>query len=167
MIKLDTFDGHIVLWAKNHYSAEDNIGILEEIKRIWSVRCGIEPEHFGQDVYEYIANRLYKILITINPDKKDHFHEIIHKGLVNSFYYGFDKDMTAIEKLIYIYRSHIMSTQVNERNEETGELIPLVDLPKPQVEIFKNITNGHFDFNHDEIIKKLDERNEENIIKFD
>jgi hypothetical protein len=129
---------------------------LEEIKRIWSIRCALDHEDVGNDIYEYIANGLYRILVTINPNIKERIHEIIHKGLVNQIYYGYDKDAPAIEKLVYIYRSQIMSTTYKEKVGD--EYVNIFDMPEPQVDIFKRITSGNGKYEDYDLVVKLDKR---------
>jgi hypothetical protein len=159
MVKLDTIEGHLVLWCKGHYGATCNAPLMEQLKRIWAIRCGLDHEHVRDDVYEYIADGLYEILVSINPEIKPRLHEIIHKGLVWPFYYGYDKDDSAIVKLIYIYRSHIMSTKIKEKSEwESDKYVDLVGLPKPQKGIMNRILNGKGDFHDDELLKKKDKR---------
>ncbi len=156
MKKLSTFDGHIVLWSKGHYSADDEVSIFDEIKRIWAIRCGIDFEHVDNYSYEYIANRLYKILVACEPNKEKYLHELIHKALTSSI--GYPEGLSHIEKLIYFYRSEISNIQIYDVNRETGEKLTLIELPDPQPEVFKRITNGvglHKDY---DLIFNLDER---------
>jgi hypothetical protein len=156
MKKLSTFDGHIVLWCKGHYSANDDVSMFDEIKRIWAIRCGLDFEHVDNYSYEYIANRLYKILAACEPHKEKYLHELIHKSLTSSI--GYPEGLSYIEKLIYFYRSEIMSLQVFDINDDSGEKITLIDLPEAQPEIFKRITNGLGEFKDYDLIIKLDER---------
>lgn len=155
MKKLDTFDGHMVLWCKGHYSANDDVSMFDEIKRIWAIRCGLDFEHVGDDSYEYIANRLYKILVKCNPSKEIYLHELLHKAI--TWPIGYPNDLSPIERIIYFYRSEIMSLQVFDTNDG-GEKITLIDLPEAQPEIFKRITNGLGEFKDYDLIIKLDER---------
>lgn len=156
MKKLDTFDGHLVLWCKGHYSANDEVDIFDELKRIWAIRCGLNFEHVDNYSYEYIANRLYKILVACQPHKEKYLHELIHKALTSPI--GYPEGLSHIQKLIYFYRSEIMNLQIYDVNQETGEKAILVELPESQVEIFKRITNGNGEYGDYELITSLDKR---------
>lgn len=158
MKKLDTFDGHLVLWCKGHYSANDEVDIFDELKRIWAIRCGLDFLKGGSgylDEYN-IANRLYKILVACQPHKEKYLHELIHKALTSPI--GYPEGLSHIQKLIYFYRSEIMNLQIYDVNQETGEKAILVGLPESQVEIFKRITNGDGKYNDYELINSLDKR---------
>ena len=160
MKKLSTFDGHLVLWCKCHYSAENNVELLDELRRIWAIRCGLDFKHVDNYSFEYIANRMYKILVACEPRKEKYIHEIIHKELTSPI--GYPDTYKPIEKLIYIYRSQIANLQICEVSFENK--ITLIDLPTPQPEIFKRITNGQGEYKDYDLIVKLDERNLEDCL---
>lgn len=156
MKKLDTFDGHLVLWCKGHYSAEDETSLFDELKRIWAIRCGLESRHVDHYSFEYIANRLYKILVACQPEKEAYLHELIHKELTTSI--GYPDNLSPIQKLILIYRSQLGNLKIRETY--SGEVVTLlISLPTPQPEIFKRITAGHGEYGDYEIIASLDTRN--------
>jgi hypothetical protein len=157
---LSTFDGHLVLWCKGHYSANADVDMLDELKRIWAIRCGLDFEHVDNYSYEYIANRMYKILVACEPRKEKYIHEIIHKELTSSI--GYSNNLTPIQKLVYIYRSQIMQLQIFEINGE--DKTTLIDLPTLQPEIFKRITNGGGEYGDYDKIVKLDERKLEDCL---
>ena len=160
MKKLSTFDGHLVLWCKGHYTAEEEVPIFDELKRIWAIRCGMDFEHVDDYSFEYIANRLYKILIGCKPEKEKYIHELIHKELTSSI--GYPNGLTPIQKLIWIYRSQIGALQIYDINGQDKTI--LIDLPKSQFEIFKRITNGQGEYGDYNLIVKLDERNLEDSL---
>jgi len=160
MKKLSTFDGHLVLWCKGHYSAEEEVSLFDELKRIWAVRCVLDFEHVDNYSFEYIANRLYKILVACEPQKEKYIHELIHKELTSSI--GYPDNLTPIQKLIWIYRSQIGALQIYEINGQDKKT--LIDLPNSQFEIFKRITNGGGEYGDYDKIVKLDERNLEDSL---
>jgi hypothetical protein len=160
MKKLSTFDGHLVLWCKGHYSAEEEVSLFDELKRIWAIRCGLDFEHVDNYSFEYIANRLYKILVACEPQKEKYIHELIHKELTSSI--GYPDNLTPIQKLIWIYRSQIGALQIYDINGQDKKT--LIDLPNSQFEIFKRITNGGGEYGDYDKIVKLDERNLEDSL---
>jgi hypothetical protein len=157
---LSTFDGHLVLWCKGHYTAEKEVSLFDELKRIWAIRCGLDFEHVDNYSFEYIANRLYKILVACEPQKEKYIHELIHKELTSSI--GYPDNLTPIQKLIWIYRSQIGALQIYDINGQDKKT--LIDLPNSQFEIFKRITNGGGEYGDYDKIVKLDERNLEDSL---
>jgi hypothetical protein len=155
VIKLDTFDGHLVLLCKGHYDGGEKSDFFDEIKRIWSVRCGIDPKHFGEEIFEYIANRLYKIVASCNPKKVEYLHEIVHKSL--SYTFGVPEGLSAIKKIIWAYRSELVCLQIKDR-DGNGELFEIFSLPESQKEIFNRIARGEGNYKDYELITKLDTR---------
>jgi hypothetical protein len=157
---LSTFDGHLVLWCKGHYTAEKEVSLFDELKRIWAIRCGLDFEHVDNYSFEYIANRLYKILVACEPQKEKYIHELIHKELTSSI--GYPDNLTPIQKLIWINRSQIGALQIYDINGQDKKT--LIDLPNSQFEIFKRITNGGGEYGDYDKIVKLDERNLEDSL---
>lgn len=145
MIKLETFQGHIVLYCKTHYKFKD---FFDGLKRIWAIRCGYDYEHTSSDVMRYIANDMYSIIALTQPKKLEHLMQIIHHEVTNQAFYK-PQNMTPIEAIVWEYRSVLCNLQIKDGNKT------LVYLPKPQRRIFNRILNGNGHFSdYDLIINK-------------
>ena len=134
MVKLDNFEGHLVLYCKGHYSV-NKVDFLIGLRRIWAVRCGFDVEHIDKSIDEYIANALYKTLKKVKPNKVEYLFELIHKE-VGKTYLSTYAGLSTIETLIMIYRNELWDAQVKDKNKT------ILKLPKPQKRLFKKIVSG-------------------------
>ena len=148
-VKLETFDGHIVLLCKGWYN-DPKTDFFDEIKRLWAVRCGIEARYISGSFYEYIANHMFEILLSCEPERMKYFHQIIHKEISGGFFKP--ENMTAIQKLIWEYRSAIHNLKI-----KTDEKV-LVELPKPQKRIINRIIRGGGVYGDYQLLTKADKR---------
>ncbi len=144
MIQLEEkFDGHIILYCKGHYNLKD-VDFITGLQRIWAVRCGISVEHIRDSFNEYIADKLHEIFAKCKPEKLYYFHQILNKGLCDDWAY---EGLTAIERVIMIYKNELMMLQIKEENKT------LIKLPKPQKRIFKRIVKGKGVYNDYTLVK--------------
>lgn len=144
MITLEEkFDGHIILYCKGHYNLND-VDFIVGLQRIWAVRCGLNPDCANSRLNEYIADHLHEIFAKCRPTKLPYFHQILYKGLCDEWQY---KGLSAIERVIMIYRNELMQLQIKESKAKLlGKLMSgyttLIKLPKPQKRLFKRIVSG-------------------------
>lgn len=137
-IVIEGIEGHIVLLCKGHYKYKD---FLEAIRILWAVRCGYEYE-FNKDgeADVFIANEMFKIFRTLNPQKADEYYKFLHNALIDRINSG----LKPIEMCILFYRSEISMTKVKERDNNTGKYYSIVKLPKPKKRIFNRILSGDY-----------------------
>lgn len=128
------FDGHIILYCKYHYNHSKNP--LEDLKKIWSIRCGYPYNEKDNSAVKPIINRLYKILLSTEIDSSS-FQEQLHDHLLNWLY----KEMSTIDKLIYFYMSKISNITINK--QIGNKWITLIKLPKPKKRVFNRIIRGN------------------------
>lgn len=135
MKKIKGFDGHIILLCKNHYVCSS---IIEGLRMIWAIRCGYDydPKETSSD--RYIANKLYKLLKELLPERMEYLQERIHDDITCDW--RFEPNTTPIQKLIYVYISEISWIQIQEKKGE--EWIPIIQLPEPNKEVFNRILRG-------------------------
>jgi len=145
MIKLENFEGHLILYCKGWYSYKD-VDFLTGLRRIWAVRCGFNVEDIDKSIDEYIANALYKTLKKLEHRKIEYLFEIIHKE-VSKTYLSTYENLNTIETLIMIYKSELWQVQIKEKNKF------LVKLPKPQKRLFKRIISGKAEYNDYKLMK--------------
>lgn len=150
MIQLETFEGHIVLYCKNHYQVE-NVDFITGLQRIWAIRCGYDVEAIDNGSKEYIANAMYKIIKKTNPQKLDYLFELVHKEISKDYLSTYE-GLTSIEKLIKIYRGELAFLQIKD-SKSKGGYTTLIKLPKPQKRVFKRIINGKGGYNDYKLIK--------------
>jgi hypothetical protein len=141
-IKLSALEAHLVLYCKGHYDPkddnDDNVSLTEGMARLQAVFCGFNHDESSIRM-EFVADRLWKILKKCcEPWKMEHIQYEIHKRLSGDFI--IPKDLTAIEKLIWIYRSEISCLSVKEKDEKTGEWHPIISLPENTEEDKKFLT---------------------------
>jgi len=145
MIKLEEFDGHIVLYCKGWYY-QDNVDFLVGLRRIWAIRCGYDYQEDDKSADEYIADRLFGIIVQTNP-KLDfvHFQRRLHNELSKTFLSTY-KDLNSIECLIKIYRSELVILQIKDDRKT------LVKLPNPKKRVFSRILKGKGEYNDYKLI---------------
>lgn len=153
-VVLNTWDGHIVLMCKMWYNVE-GVDFFEAIKRFWCVRCGLSIEHFSNDYYEYIADKMYKIMIECDPDRMRYFYQTLHRELVKDWYKP--EGMSPIQQLIWEYRSFIQNILIKS-DDGDGNMFELVSLPKPQKRTIKRIVKGKIKSNDYDLIINADKR---------
>lgn len=96
MIQLEEkFDGHIILYCKNHYNLKD-VDFIVGLQRIWAVRCGLAFDSIRGSLNEYIADNLHEIFAKCSPKKLPYFHQIMNKGLCDEWQY---EGLNAIERV--------------------------------------------------------------------
>lgn len=144
-IELDVFDGHLVLYCKGKYETKD---FFEGLKRMWAIRCGYDYEYSNDDVYRYVANHLFKIIIRCDLQRIEHLMDDIHRELTWSI--STPENLTPIQALIWRYRSIIIGMQVREKRG--SRYYPLVRLPKPKVRVMKRILRGNGRYQDYEVI---------------
>ena len=59
--KVNTIQGHIILYCKNHYQVKD-VSFIEGLKRIWAIKCGYDYNEADNSMLEYIADDLFNII---------------------------------------------------------------------------------------------------------
>ena len=136
-IKIDTLQGHLVLYCKNHYDVK-TVDFLVGLRRIWAIRCGFDYKDNDKSCDEYIANEFYRIFKQLNPRKAEYFFEILHKEINNNFRY---ENLNPIERLIWIYRNELMTIQIKEKIGNKWH--NLIQLPKARKQVFKRIVRGN------------------------
>lgn len=147
MIKLDEFDGHIVLYCKGWYYQED-VDFLVGLRRIWAIRCGYDYEENDKSIDQYIANRLYKIILEANPNiNLIDFQIRVHNEMAKDYLSRY-QGLSTIEKLIKIYKSEIMMLQIRDDKKV------LVKLPKEKKRVFSRILKGKGEYNDYKLITK-------------
>jgi hypothetical protein len=149
MITLEEkFDGHIILYCKGHYNLND-VGFIVGLQRIWAVRCAVPVDSIRGSFNEYMADKMHEIFAKCRPTKLPYFHQILHKGLCDEWQY---KGLSAIERVIMIYRNELMQLQIKEHNN--GKFKTLIKLPKPQKRLFKRIVSGKGQSNDYKLVKE-------------
>lgn len=144
MIELEEkFDGHIILFLKNHYKSKGDL--FTGLRRIWAVRCNFPFDCIDKSLDTYIANRLYRILEKTQPNKIPHLHEIIHHE-ISKDYLGTYKDLTHIEALIKIYSKELTWLTIKEDGKT------LIKLPKPKKRVFTQILKGNDKYNNYKLV---------------
>jgi hypothetical protein len=135
--RVSKIHGHIILLCKGHY--HDNIPFLDAIRKVWAARCGYDHElNANGSSDEFIANELYEILTIIEPERMVDFSKKLHCELCRGSY---KQELKPIERIIYIYRSHILGVCV--KKIVNGRYKKIINLPKPNKVVFKRIIEGN------------------------
>lgn len=142
-IVYEAFDSHIILYCKRHYKSNN---LLEDLKKIWVVRCGLEYDKNDNRIIKPIMDGLYRIIKPIISDPV-RFQENMHEYLTSWIH----KDMEWHERLISYYVSVIANIQVFD-NIKYKTLVKLV---KPRKEIFNRIIDGKGKYEDYDIIVNL------------
>lgn len=145
MIKLEEFDGHIVLYCKGWYY-QDDVDFLVGLRRIWAIRCGYDYQENDKSADEYIADRMFNIIVQANP-KLDfvHFQKRLHQELSKD-YLSLYQGLNTIEKLIKIYRSELIMLQIKDDRKT------LIKLPNPKNRVFSRILKGKGEYSDYKLI---------------
>ena len=109
MKEIKGFDEHVILLCKGHYKCSS---LLEGLRMIWVIRCGHEYNSNDTSSYRYIANRLYKILQELQPERMSYLQEIIHDEITCDWKF---REYSSIERLISIYCSEICNITIQEK----------------------------------------------------
>ena len=138
MIKLDEFDGHIVLYCKGWYFQKNvDIDFLVGLRRIWAIRCGYD---------EYIADRMFRIIAQTNPNiDLVHFQRRLHSEMAKDYLSTY-QGLNTIEKLIKFYRSELLCLSIRDYKKV------LVKLPKVKKRVFFKIIKGNGEYNDYKLI---------------
>lgn len=132
---LKGFDGHIVLLCKGHYKC---FSLVEGLRMIWSVKCGHEYNLEDHSADRYIANKLYKLLKLLTPDRIEYLQEKVHDDIACDW--RFDPLYSALQRIILIYCSEIADITIKEKEGE--EWITLIELPEPNKKVLERILRG-------------------------
>ena len=147
IIRLDPFQGHIVLLSKGWYKYNN---LFEALRMIWAIRCGYDYKFTTKDVDSYIADEMWKIIMLCCPERLGYYIDNFHRGICEQGL-GKPKDMTPIQAIIYQYYSIISGVQIRKRNEK-GEYIPIIILPKPLKRVFNRILRGNGRYSYYKLI---------------
>lgn len=131
------FDGHIILYCKNHYTFPK--GFINGLRMIWAIRCGYPYNENDHSADQYIANRLYKLLQELVPERMQYLQERIHDDITCDW--RFASNTSFIERLISVYCSEIANIQVKEKRGE--KFYSLIKLSKPMKKVFNRILRGN------------------------
>lgn len=143
MIILEKFQKHIVLYCKGQYNTPNGEkGFFEGLKMIWAIRCGYDYNLTSKDTLTYIANDMFNIIMKCKPEKLEFFMDKIHKEINPISNWTKPKDLTAIEAIIWEYRSILQNLQVRKLPEGKKRYKWLVYLSKPQPRLFNRILKG-------------------------
>jgi len=157
-IKIDTFDGHLVLLCKNWYTVK-GVDFFTSVKRLWAVRCGLDKEYATDHLYENIADHLVNIILQYKyKENPIHLFEILHREVDNDLLNP--RKLTAIEKMIWEYRSIVGNLKIRDVDKK----VVYVRLPKPQKQIVKRIVRGNGRYKDYELLTKI-KQNGKNIRK--
>ena len=129
------FDGHIVLYCKNHYNHSNNM--LEDLKKIWAIRCGYPYRENDNSMVVNIINSLYIIVLPTITDNR-HFQEQLHDHLLKYLYNKF----TIADNMLLFYMGKISNIQIKDKLPN-NKWITLVTLPKPNKRVFNRILRGN------------------------
>ena len=133
-IKLDPWEGHVILYCKNwYYTKGTDQDFFEGLKNIWAIRCGVDK--FGDEAYQYIANSMYKTIAKCEPKRLEWIHEQLHNDLCRSF--SRPDGLHPIQQIIWFYRSILSNLQIRENG------VVLIELPKPNKRVMKRIVRGN------------------------
>lgn len=137
IITIDTLQGHLVLYCKNHYNVK-NVDFLIGLRRIWAIRCGYNYRDNDKSCDRYIANEFYRIFKQLNPRKAEYFFEILHEEILNEWKY---EGLNSLERLIMAYRNELMMIIIREKIGNKWH--NLIQLPKVRKQVFKRIVRGN------------------------
>lgn len=140
-IELSNFDGHLVMLCKGTYfNPINNISIFRAFRLLWAIRCGHPvPEENDKGADEYIADKLYEILVKVQKQDYVQFQKKIHRELSNMYDYRYE-GLSTLERLLLIYRNEIMMLKIKEKKGKRYKSI--IKLPKPEKRVFNRILKG-------------------------
>jgi hypothetical protein len=139
MKELSSFDGHLVLYCKKHYSVP-NVDLILGLQRMIGVYCGNDAKDIAK---RHILTKLSKIVSILYSDWNiEQILSHVHEAITNKWY----EDLSVEHKLIVEYVVLICHVQTKQ-----GRKI-LVKLPKPQKRLFKRIIRGNGNYNDYKLI---------------
>ena len=139
-VKLDPFQGHIILYCKLYYGV-DGVSFIDGFKRLWAVKCKSNDD----DMLDYIANYLFEIICTVSDFDAVEFQKRLHL----SFLEYNPKKKTALELIISFYIFQLSKLNVVEYDSVSGDIKTLLPLPKTKKRVFNKIITGkgdHIDY---------------------
>lgn len=143
MVILEKFQKHIVLYCKGqYYIPEGDKGFFEGLKMIWAIRCGYDYEYTSKDTLTHIANDMFNIIMQCKPEKLNFFMDKIHREINPISNWTKPKNLTAIEAIIWEYRSILSNMQIKEKPEGKKRYKWIINLSKPQPKLFNKILKG-------------------------
>ena len=137
-VKLDPFQGHIILYCKLYYGV-DGVSFIDGFKRLWAVKCKSNDD----DMLDYIANYLFEIICTVSDFDAVEFQKRLHL----SFLEYNPKKKTALELIISFYIFQLSKLNVVEYDSVSGDIKTLLPLPKTKKRVFNKIITGKGDYN--------------------
>ena len=160
-IKLDTFEGHLVLLCKGHYINKSKTDdFFKILSYFWSVRCGVATDAFKGDKFlENVADEMYRIMKRCNPERMEYFQEVLHRELTYKPFLNIHMkpiDMSHIQAVVWEYRAFLCNLKIKDTKKD--KWYTLVSLPKPQNQILKRICNGNGRYKDYDLLTKKDKR---------
>jgi hypothetical protein len=134
VIEYDKHDGHIVLICKGQYKAPKELKLIEKLRIFHSFICGYDYNPNSTSIDEYIANRLFKIILKSEQINHETLQMRLHNEMCKNWRV---EELTTPEFLINFYCSKIMLLNVSGENE--NQMI----LPEAKHEIFEKIFENH------------------------
>ena len=138
-VKLDPFQGHIILYCKLYYGV-DGVSFIDGFKRLWTAKC---KDDGSDDMLDYIANYLFEIICTVSDFDAVEFQSRLHL----SFLEYNPKKKTALELIISFYIFQLSKLNVVEYDSVSGDIKTLLPLPKTKKRVFNKIITGKGDYN--------------------
>lgn len=135
LIEVKGLHGHIILMCKHHYKYNN---LLSALRMLWAIRCGYEYKEDDKSADRYIANDLYELFMSVNPEKALNFHETIHEEICNTFRYP---NYSPLEILISLYCSELSNLTIRQNID--GKWISVIKLPKPKKQLLNRIFRGN------------------------
>jgi hypothetical protein len=136
VIEYDKHDGHIVLICKGQYKAPKELKLIEKLRIFHSFICGYDYNPNSTSIDEYIANRLYNIILKSEQIDHERLQMRLHNEMCRSWK---AKEFTISEFLISFYCSEIM--MLNVSGERDNQMI----LPEAKHEIFEKIFENNIE----------------------
>lgn len=138
-ISLEAFQGHIVLLCKGWYKIPSKVTFFEALRMVWAIRCGYDYKDTSYNVDAHIADDMWKIINTCAPERLSTYMNNFHIEIGNTMFKP--ENMTAIQAIIWEYRSIISNLEIKRKVNE--DWINIINLPKPKQRIFKRIFRGN------------------------
>lgn len=156
-IELDATEGHLVLCCKGRYQLKE-VNKVEALRRILGAFCGWNAVDNKSEV-KYVADRLYDILRkSLSDCAFDSMQKHIHRDL--EWGIGIPEELSAIEKMVWIYASRILHLKVKEKDEH-GVYRELISLPEPEDELMNKIISGEFENDEYRKISEIQKKHNE------
>ena len=108
--------------------------------KIWTI-SDIHRQHNFLKIPENID-------VVIHAGDSTNYYQIIHQELENNFRF---EGLNALERLILIYRSEIMSIQIKEKLGE--DYVSIIQLPEPNQPLFERIIAGRAEYSDYKLVE--------------